>query len=39
MTEEKVSIGPLLHKRTKAIGMLQRFADIRIDILIPLKSS
>ena len=35
MTEQKVSIGLLLHKRTKAIEMLQWFADI----LIALKSS
>ena len=39
MTEQKVSIGLSLHKRTKAIEMLQWFADILIDILIPLKSS
>ena len=35
MTEQKVSIGLSLHKRTKAIEMLQWFADI----LIALKSS
>ena len=39
MTEQKVSIGLSLHKRTKAIEMLQWFADILIDILIALKSS
>ena len=39
MTEQKVSIGPYLHKWTKTIEMLQWFVDILIDILIPLKSS
>ena len=39
MTEQKVSIGLSLHERTKAIEMLQWFADILIDILIALKSS
>ena len=39
MTEQKVSIGPYLHKWTKTIEMLQWFVDILIDIFIPLKSS